>query len=188
MIYTPISKFLDWLSAFINFIFIPFFWVVLFIIAATQLNNKESIFLVAILIFLLFIIIVPYYRSNYKTLTKFATETSYVHFKPSYKDLILGFYGQAFVVIILMVVILLFLPGLLNRSNNDSILIIAFGISVLIQFFTFLVINTSKIKLIETASIPVDPFLKMYINIYNNGSIHLNWKRWQHRSHQLSTI
>ena len=32
------------------------------------------------------------------------------------------------------------------------------------------------------------PFLKMYINIYNNGSIHLNWKRWQHRSHQLSTI
>ena len=34
----------------------------------------------------------------------------------------------------------------------------------------------------------VKPFLKMYINIYNNGSIHLNWKRWQHRSHQLSTI
>lgn len=164
MIYTPISKFLDWLSAFINLIFIPFFALFLYIIITTQLTNNESFIFLTVIILLLLVVIVPYYQSNYKILTKFAIETSYVHFKPSNKDLILGFYGQAFVVIILMVIMLLFLPGLLNSSNNNSILIIAFGIALLLQLFTFILINRSKIKLIETANTLVDPLLIEKIN------------------------
>lgn len=164
MIYTPISKFLDWLSAFLNLLFIPFVFILIVVIIISSLGIDESILVTGVIIFLFLCIIIPYYQRNHNKLTKFATDTSYVHFKPSYKDLILGFYGQGAMVVILMIVVFLFFPSLLNQSNNNSIVILSFSIAFIFQLLTFFLVNRSKIKLIETATIPVDQSLIQKLN------------------------
>ena len=120
------------------------------------LSESEAIYLMSITILLLLFIMVNYYRINYNKLTKFATDTHYVHFKPSHKDLILSFYGQVFVVIILMVLILLFLSNWLINADSWNFLFLSFSIALILQCFTVFLINKAKIKLIDTANEPVD--------------------------------
>ena len=156
LIYTPISKFLDWLSAFLNFLLIPFSIIFIMIFFISFLSESEAIYLMSITILLLLFIMVNYYRINYNKLTKFATDTHYVHFKPSHKDLILSFYGQVFVVIILMVLILLFLSNWLINADSWNFLFLSFSIALILQCFTVFLINKAKIKLIDTANEPVD--------------------------------
>ena len=106
-------------------------------------------------VFLMFLILVMYYRTNYIRLTKYANDTEMVHFKPSYKDLILGLYSQGFTVFILIMIILFF-PEVLNNPNRASIIIEIIALSAIIQIFTAVITNHSKIKLIETAVEPLD--------------------------------
>ncbi len=155
MIYTITSKSLDWFSAFLNLVLVPFIILLVFFTGIGFLNSNQQIISMSFAIVLLFLLILPYYRNNFKKLTKFATDTYYVHFKPSNKDLILSFYGQAFMLIILTVVILFFLPGLLATSNTYSLLGLSFGLALILQLVTFFLMNRSKIKLIETAIEPV---------------------------------
>ena len=156
MRYAPVLKLKDWLSSIIIMLIIPFSILLALFFIIANLDEYNSTLIILGIVLVLFLFTLRFYLDNFRILTKFAVDTYYVHFKPSNKDLILSFYSQAFILIILFIIILLFIPDLVIQSSSKDLFIFSFLMAFFLQLMTVIIITRSKIKLIDTAIEPVN--------------------------------
>lgn len=174
MIYSPFTKFLDWLSAMMSFILIPVIAILVICYSFSIVDEIYGSILVGIIIFAILIFISFYYAHNYRILKKFANETQYVHFRPSNKDLVLGLYGQVFTIIVAIIVIVMFLFQIVLTTSPLNLFLLSAGITFILQIIQIFFMNHSKIKLISTAQEPVNESLLQQLNEKTSDSSKIN--------------
>lgn len=155
MIYSLKTRSLDWFSAILTFILGPALIILALFFVTSFTTNINQVVLIGIVIFVIVLFIFRYYRKNYQLLHTFATDTAYVHFKPSSKDLILGLYGQLFSILISIVIVLLFLSQEILTISKIDLFILSVVFSFILQIIQVFFMINSKMKLIDTAYEPV---------------------------------
>lgn len=160
-------------SFFITFL-IPFFFIIILNVLFTEFDNPIISF-ITILWFnsVILIIILYYYRKQFKILHNYSLEVGYVHFKPSKKDIILGMYSSFFSIIILLIIFLvIFKVEMLSNLKIQDLLNLSFVLSSLYLLFMISIMGNSKNKLVSTSRESIDKELILKIK----EKIHISHK------------